>query len=49
MNTQASQNSKMEKHNAAIRTTAAFSGLELEGVMIEFEKRFQFHSIIQTL
>lgn len=49
MNIQSSQNSKMEKHSAAIRTTAAFSGLELEGVMVEFEKRFQFHSILQTL
>ncbi len=39
MDNQTNQNSKMEKHSAAIRTTAAFSGLALEAVMAEFEKR----------
>ncbi len=39
MNTQAIQKSKREQHSAAIRTIAAFSGLTLEAVMAEFEKR----------
>ena len=39
MDIQAIENSKLEKHSAAIRTTAAFSGLALEAVITEFEKR----------
>lgn len=33
------QQSIMEKHYIAMRTTAAFSGLELSTVVAEFEKR----------
>ena len=39
MNTQVIQKTKMQIHNVAIRTTAAFSGLALETVIAEFKKR----------
>ena len=35
------QTSKIKNHAAAIRTIAAFSGLEINTVIAEFERRFE--------